>query len=694
MLSLMSRLRDERGVSMVLFAVVLPVVILIGVLSVDVGNWFVHKKRLQTLVDAGALAAGNEFTGCFQDDVTTNDRIAATALEFAGDRNRDPSTRNVQEQEASPGDVHVVLNSNRYWATGDAVDDGTLRTTHDNTWATPGKPCDTKAIDVKATDDKVPLLFGFVPVASSPHAYARVEIRKVLDISGLLPFSIPEVNPAKVAAIIVDEDAGVANPAGVRGAVWLNNNTPSPPPDLSPWDVWHGDMTANVNGSENFGVVIMTSRDPNASLTGSLQEICGQDLTQVRCFGYPSGMQTGLSFIHAYSDASPGGINPPAIRGVQLFGGCGGDLSAPYFNLTADGGSGSCTVALQAKVDFGVGGDPTDPNRPCAELTDPDDNPMTWVDDGSPLGIWEGSVTFDSNSGRNVADLKWKTDRVSPCGGQTWNGTFPKVAVPYAANPLGDPSSGPVEYLWVSNNNPPFGAANSINGTSSASLHVTVGLTQQIVDSYILDPPIRLRYASIPGSQNQAVDCDKNVRFEDEIINGCQNPYRVNQRNGSCTGYNNGNLPEPPIAPLPGDDCLRVETGDKTGPIRQAMGDRFGGTPCKTRNNWPKNSGDPLPDFDTDPRVVTLFITDENTFTGSGGEIYPIRRFANFYITSADGMNCDFPGTQYDDQPLDPGPKNVWGHWITFVTPNPNATPSDELCAFDEAGACIAVLVE
>ena len=679
----------------VIFGVLLPLILLCGVIVVDVGNWFVHQKRGQTLVDAAALAGGNEFSGCFQDATLTNQRITTTALNYAGDQARDAATRNVQEQ--TPGRTRIVLNSNRYWDKGT---DTAGTTALDNTEATPGDPCARRALDVKATDDVTPLLFGFIPVASSPHAHARVEIRKVFDISGLLPFAVPEVAPAKVAALVVNEDVAATDPNSIRGAAWLNNNMPPAPPDLSQWDVWHGDLAGvNLNGNENFGVIIMTSRDPAASLTGSLSAVCSQNPVQVNCYGKPFGSQSGISFIHAYSDSSSGGVNPPAVRQVQLFGGCGGDLSAPYFNLTADSGGGSCTLSMQAKLDFGVSGDPTGMPT-CAKVAG-----MTWSAGGlgGALGTWSGSVTINPDSGRNVVSLDWESvsKNGSNCTATKNSGTLPRVAVPYAARPITTPaSSGPVEYLWVANNLSPFGPANSINGTSSASLHVTVGLSPQLQDANLVDPPIALRYASISGSQNQAVDCDKNVNFKDEIVNGCQNPYRSNLRNGDCSNYNTGNLPRTPIAPLPGDDCLTVETGDKSGQIRQAMDERFGhngGATCKTLNYWPNPAGQPpnpnnpsgqLPNLDTDKRVVTLFITDENSFGGSGSDIYPIRRFASFYITAADGLNC--PG----DYPADPGNKNVWGHWITYVTPDPNATPSDELCAFDEAGTCIAVLVE
>ncbi len=73
------------------------------------------------------------------------------------------------------------------------------------------------------------------------------------------------------------------------------------------------------------------------------------------------------------------------------------------------------------------------------------------------------------------------------------------------------------------------------------------------------------------------------------------------------------------------------------------MDERFGrngGPTCKTLNHWPNAAGDPMPDPLTDPRYVTIFVTDEQAFGGSGNDIYPVRRFAGFYLTSADGLNC------------------------------------------------------
>ena len=57
-------------------------------------------------------------------------------------------------------------------------------------------------------------------------------------------------------------------------------------------------------------------------------------------------------------------------------------------------------------------------------------------------------------------------------------------------------------------------------------------------------------------------------------------------------------------------------------------------------------------------------------------------------MTAADGMNC--PG----DEPSTVDRADVWGHFITYVDPDPNAIPSDQLCEFDVLGTCVALLVE
>jgi hypothetical protein len=51
-------------------------------------------------------------------------------------------------------------------------------------------------------------------------------------------------------------------------------------------------------------------------------------------------------------------------------------------------------------------------------------------------------------------------------------------------------------------------------------------------------------------------------------------------------------------------------------------------------------------------------------------------------------MGC--PG----DEPSSVANGDVWGHFITYVDPDPNAIPSDQLCEFDVLGTCVPLLVE
>ena len=89
------RSERERGQILVLFALLLTVVLALGSIVVDAGNWFVLKRHLQTQVDAAALAGGPAFTWCSQNPALAPAAISQTALKYAGDPdpNRDACRR-------------------------------------------------------------------------------------------------------------------------------------------------------------------------------------------------------------------------------------------------------------------------------------------------------------------------------------------------------------------------------------------------------------------------------------------------------------------------------------------------------------------------------------------------------------------------------------------------------------------------
>src|SRR5436305_5650703 len=93
------RTSDERGGTLVLVVLFLPVLILIAALAIDVGNWFEHKRHLQMQADSAALAAALDLRSPCSDATVSN-----TAGEYGG------GTYNPQVQDKQ-AEVHMAINS-------------------------------------------------------------------------------------------------------------------------------------------------------------------------------------------------------------------------------------------------------------------------------------------------------------------------------------------------------------------------------------------------------------------------------------------------------------------------------------------------------------------------------------------------------------------------------------------------------
>jgi hypothetical protein len=667
---------SQRGAIVVLFALFLTVLLGIGSIVLDVGNWYVLKRHLQTQVDAAALAGGPGFTGCFQNEAAATAAVRDGALDYAGDPTREPATENPLMQDTT--DVHVVLNSTEYWSKGDAPDA--------NDWSL-GEPCDTAYLDVKATDDEAPLLWGWIPFFPDINTRAKVEISKIESTDGLRPLGVPEVDPEQVAVVFVNEDGNPSDPNSVRGYSLLDPQT-TPPTGLEGMAVWSRDFVSpvGINGGENFGVIVVVSRSstPLTFAGRTLSQICNQGSPgQVQCYA-GNTLESGASFIHAYSTTGNGSGNAPLIRGVTLGGGCADSLSAPYFNLMAgtdDDGDGDidtlCPFQIFANIDFGTGAN--DPRLPVAQggvcarvsATKVPGN-LTWSG-----GVWSGGFTLDPESGgaANEIDLTWTTDTVGGCGGPGGrNGTFNKVAKPYVAND----ASGPLQYLKVDLSSGAI--ANSMEKESAASLDVTVGFQSPLRDRPLTDPPIRLRVWDTP-SQTQALDCGSGAGgWGEAMVNGCLDEYQEydEAKHTSKCGPPPTGVPaaDPP-------DCISSQNGNyQQNRVINML------TPCaENPNRWDGTNIPPA----SDKRWMPLFILDELAFIQSGKKTYPIRRFGMFYVTAVSGLNC--PG---DNPPsIQSNKREMWGHFITYITPGFGETiPSLEACSFQEAELCVSNLVE
>lgn len=707
--------RSERGQVAVIFGLLIPVLFAFGAIVLDIGNWYVHKRHLQTQVDATALAPAPEFTGCFDPAAWTftDGEIANHALGFSGDTLRPgvlgsstSATTNLQVQE--PNDVRIALNANRYWQKSDGVDpsqptpgyglDLTLDSADPDT---DGGFCNERYIDVKATDDEAPFLWGLIPLSPSPKSHAKAAVKKLLAAKGILPFAVPEVVPGAVAAIFVDENSGQ-----IVGAPTELQPDPSDL-SLSKFNVYAGVASQfEITGRDDVGVIILLSRaditNPDLGLP-SVAAICGQ--VGVRCYSGASA-QSGLALINGYE--SGGGPAPILRRTDVLDCDSGVNLSGPYYSLTGD-----CTVVVNAEIDFGT-------------LI----NPQAKLHDSAGCG---GSGTSMSQSGTTWTAAATLPDP-SPSTGQvpfsiSWKagpGPFKcfgrLVARPYVANS----KSGPIEYLSLSGvdtNGIPFANSYSIPKEpvmQPVTYSVTVGLRPPLQQSTLSDQAVLIRYTSEDDpSLTQSIDCDVdsypypapyNTMPPDvaEIAHGCVTPYKVNPTL-DCTAYSLGDLP--PAAPPATNfdnapDCAQSKNGQVSS-LRKGLVARLNEPTCAP-NNWP----DPpitqdkittlVKSFGKDPRLVTLAVTEFAAFAGTGSEIIPIRYFAGFYITGKDispqSPQCPgedphpIYGSGYREK-LDDG--DVWGYFVTQVVYGSSGSPSEEDCDFTtKPENCVLTLVE
>ena len=218
-----------------------------------------------------------------------------------------------------------------------------------------GDPCSERSLDVKATDEDVPFLLGLLPILPDIKSRARIEVRQLVEQAGMLPWAVPEVEPAAVAALFVDENSGdviASQRLDKRDDVnlpfdeWVTSGldwSTDPPSEAVP-NASRVDLTF-----ENTGIVILVAKvlpfpsGGTLSLTGTLTQICGQAPAIVSCYA-GDGNQDGLTFIHGWN-AENGTPAVPVVRDVSVLNVNCEDLSAPYFLRTGD-----CDLGLRGRA--------------------------------------------------------------------------------------------------------------------------------------------------------------------------------------------------------------------------------------------------------------------------------------------------------------------------------------------------------
>jgi hypothetical protein len=831
--------RDERGQVVVLFALLLPMLMVMGSIVIALGGWFVHAKHLQTKVDAAAFAGGAVWSFPCGADVDAN--IEGEARKYVGDHTAADGTvltgsYNPQLSGVGADQIYVALNQAQWWSGSFAASD----------FSDPaGSICESKVLDVKATEADASLFWRWLPLFPDIKRKARVQIEEVDGLTGLLPIAVRLPQPLSAAAVFYDEETGSILDVRLFRQVCLDPDDLSDciydaPPGLGQWtsapDPGDPEGTwASFAVATATGVAVATSVRPACGagtppagppcmdVTGWLgepiDEFCRQASGTVRCFdadgaGSSQTVNSGLHFIRGYSPGDVGG-GPPAVRGAWLE-----SVDCPangYFNS-----SDACQVKLTVVVDIGSKeedppGDPVGVEqtrtadhvevRYCLvrtgqvgpEVCDPDlGSTQFGVDQdledcsGGP-GEVTCSTVFDTDpqivaASRESAFAiqvrlrRTSVDGVPECDNDPgsdyhpncrwfFTGTYVDRNVPPTGQQVLDAPiqrsfmgdierTTPIKWLRLTldeNCDPldgwtfePDAPSQPVDSTPCWLVDMgTAGGLARDQD----EPPIAFNLGD-NSSQRAYVDCDPNIQpIKAQIQSGCQWPsYAANRFDTTPYCPDSGaffTLPKPePFDTWPPFRCVITQTGNPSvGQITHGFNLRIFGKEAnpkcpgddmtqyvKGRNYWHRKNndykaktfawdGDGTPSMkkgntlpDGDPRLVTLFFTTYDSFTGTGNEVYPIVGFGNFYVTGYGEVNAGVwkgggPEDPCDDgSGLEVGAGNdpppdidmsrntgwVWGHFVKDVTPAPFTTGGSGVLCNPEASfqPCVAVLVE
>jgi hypothetical protein len=574
------RLSAEHGGILVLFAGLLPFFLALGALTVDVGNWYVHKRHLQTQVDAAALAGGGLFGQCFKPGaVDPNGDIYAEATKYNGD-DTVASIFNDQVGGATKGTVTVWYQKTTYPAGG--------QTDPDSWVAAP--PCDNMVLDVKGSEQDLPYIF-FGSVVPRINAHARVQLNKVTIAKGSMPLAVPEVNPKYVTATFVDEAGNaVAGPVSLSG-----------PTQTGSLNAWTGAATVNVPAGAQIGVRIGLGQLPGACAAAN-----GTGGTGYVCYGYENH-SIGLVSIAGFEDAGTPLLPDKRAFEVWPITACSG---SPFFSdESLAGGATSCAVGVQANLHFLAGlFDPALIRDFSATITGPGFNRT--VDFSLSGGVWSTGYAFDLPSEEGPFDISIN-----------WHYTG-GVKATYSVHQIhsGGDDAGPVKVVSLSGGGGGGAPYALPAGSQTVTVNVAVEGTLHLSG---VNETVMLRLTG--GSRTSAIACDGPgaTLFRDAIVSGCKTPYQIN-----AAGY----CPDP--APPPGPaTCVPTQTGSMAGPTLQGLDERFSTCPPYLYPGY----------VDGDPRLVRLLITDFSALGGSGTTEVPVTNIAMFYVAGWTGSKCANP---------------------------------------------------
>ncbi len=634
----------EHGAVTVLVALIMPILILpLGAFVIDVGNWIDHQRHLQLQADAGALAGAQEFTAQGCSDAT----IKTRALQYSGMPGSGFTTFNPQVGPPQ-GTLAENVNTQSYpTQPSPPAADPTPMT---------GSPCNDAMLDLKLTETPVPLFFHLPflsQVLGGINAHARVSVLQQTTGTGFLPFAVNQTTPVAATAYFIDETASSFTP--IASTALTNTGT-----NAQGQAIWSNTTPLPVTiTKDKIGVVVALSGDRNNTT-------CPSNSQLVNCFDLAPGPD--LVHIQGWSATGTGSATSPIARAVALQPGTGssGCVDAYFSNSTAD-----CTFGISAKID--VGATPNPPWVSVKAVVAGTSYPLAY---SSTSGTWTGTGTLKASTGSNQVDIDVTCTKGTgaPCN-KTTTTTLSNVQRAYAASSA---TAGTIVNAGVSEGGVQDANSFQMCATCTHSLVVTVAVGGSLQDAQsVSDPLYVMRFGNgTSASQTGAIACPPGGQggFRTNIQQGCSGLYGINTADPSCANTN----PGPAGTPPPPADCIFTDNGLKTGQFKQGMSARFANQTCP--NNWSKFPSIP----NTDPRIVSVFITPYGSFGGSGNQAYPIQNFAAFYVTGWDGDPCNSDDSAGKDQ--------LVGHFIKYVNPYDPTSGGGQKCTLTSFGNCVTVL--
>ncbi|UTI65898.1 pilus assembly protein TadG-related protein [Paraconexibacter antarcticus] len=719
------RLRGDHGVATVLMAALLVVVgVPFMIFAVDVSYWWVHKRHLQNQADAAALAAA----GSFRFPACVNATITNTALEYSGLGDGSPVKYNDTNPTVPASRLHVVINQPHYY---------NQNTKPDNPADDPAdyqgpdtSPCAKKFVDVKMTETDLPHLFKFSLFGSDPfgsvvpniNAQARVKLFNSDVGQDLSPLAVQDPTPKKVRVYLVDEATGNTlkdasnNDVSVllsqhgSGNGYLHYDNETAPLSFTP------PTPAAPATSMNLGVRV--------ALTGSNSTACPPVDALTQCYDNVATAQ-GLSYIRDWVDNGSAltATQKPQSRSITTQPGTCGNGS--FTTRTA-----TCTMGLTASIKW----NPDITAATAASKTivtvvfNGQSYPMTYVagswTTGNNAGTWSvANVSVPAGTiGPRTLTLNWEqqtgkvvvgtqTQTCTSSGNNKCTGTFAGFQRSFWNDPTDQTSrGGPIGTFDVLN--PSIQQVSDLRActpnfsTCATKLTFAVDIKGSLTLAAATDPAISLRVQNSGGGQTQAVDCDPNRDLVDSIILGCQPKYQVNDGSPcstvttpypSCVGTEQGNFSNKPAKAF-NERFLCNPPGNPGNCKAGNLAGGFDGKPTTCppagsfgHNNWPNYPTN-------DPRLIGVYVTPFGTFQGNGQDLFPIVKFAQFYVTgyASNGSGFDNPCIGQGDE-FAPGTESdigvVSGHFVKpLAGGGEGATNTD--CDTNDVGGCVAVLVK